>query len=260
MNSQITFSFGQNWKNYASHMDDSAINLAREDIEEWLGKYLITNQRVLDIGSGSGIHSYIFSQKGAKELISFDYDPYSVETTKNFWVKAGKPKTWQIMQGSVLDQDFLNQLGKFNIVYAWGVLHHTGQIWKAIENALSLVETKGYFFVSIYTKGPLYPTHLALKQKYNQASNWGKKYLEFKEIFGHMKQRLKKRKNPFGWNQTKERGMSVYYDIIDWLGGLPYEVASPTEMTEFCQKFGFEVKKMKELPEGGCSQYLFKRI
>lgn len=258
MTSNITFSFGKNWKNYAQTMTEKSINYARQDIEEWLGKDTCKDQRILDIGSGSGIHSLIFYQKGVKELFSFDYDPYSVETTKLQWQKVGSPQNWQITQGSILDRNFIASLGKFNIVYAWGVLHHTGQMWQAIENALSLVENQGYFFVSLYTKGDLYPEHLALKQRYNQASLIEKKWMEWKYIWGFMKQRIKQGKNPLGWNQTKERGMSIYYDIVDWLGGLPYEVASPAEVIEFCEKFGFILVKIKELDQGGCSQYLFQ--
>lgn len=259
MNSNITFSFGKNWKNYAETINDTAIRIAREDIEDWLGIEGIDDKIVLDIGSGSGIHSLVFHQKGAKSLISFDYDIYSVETTKLLWEKAGKPGNWQITQGSILDKTFLEQLGKFNIVYAWGVLHHTGSMWEAIENTLALVENNGFLFVSLYTKGPNYEKHLALKQQYNKAFPLGKKVLEWKYILGMMKWRLKRRKNPFAWNETKERGMNVYYDIVDWLGGLPYEVASPTELIEFCQKFGFILIKIKELSEGGCSQYLFQK-
>jgi 2-polyprenyl-6-hydroxyphenyl methylase/3-demethylubiquinone-9 3-methyltransferase len=259
MSDQITFSFGKNWKNYSKTISDKSIEYARDDIEEWLGKDDFTNQRILDIGSGSGIHSLIFFQKKALEIISFDYDIYSVEATKNQWGNCGSPENWKVTQGSILDDAFISSLGKFNIVYSWGVLHHTGAMWQAIENALSLVDKDGLFFVSIYTKGDLYTQHLAIKQKYNQASPLGKKMMEWRCILSTMKHELKQGKNPLAWNQTKERGMNVYYDIVDWLGGLPYEVASPKEMNEFCQKFGFELIKIKEANQGGCSQYLFHK-
>lgn len=259
MNEKITFSFGKNWQNYSKLIDQKLISFSQQDIEEWVEKTNMKNQRIIDIGCGSGIHSLVFYQEGARELLSFDYDIYSVETTKKLSTQVGNPKNWKIVQGSILDKQFIKDLGKFNLVYSWGVLHHTGALWQAIENALLLVETNGYFFVSIYTKGDNYPNHLALKQRYNQASPLGKKFLEYRYILGMMKGLLRHRKNPFNWNQTKERGMNVYYDILDWLGGLPYEVASPTEVIEFCQKFGFKLIKMKELSEGGCSQYLFQR-
>jgi 2-polyprenyl-6-hydroxyphenyl methylase/3-demethylubiquinone-9 3-methyltransferase len=259
MNNKITFSFGKNWSKYAITIDDLAINLASQDIDEWLGKELIRDKKVLDIGSGSGIHSLVFFKNQASQVLSFDYDIYSVETTKSLWDKEGKPSHWQVIQGSILDDIFTSNLGGFDIVYAWGVLHHTGAMWEAIKKTLSLVNSHGYLFMSLYTKGPNYQKHLALKQRYNNSSLFEKKYLEYKCILGVMKHRLKTGQNPFKWNQKKERGMNIYHDIIDWLGGLPYEVASPSDVVTFCQNFNFELKKIKELEEGGCSQYLFQK-
>ena len=39
---------------------------------------------------------------------------------------SGRPAHWRIAQGSVLDKAYMESLGTFDIVYSWGVLHHTG--------------------------------------------------------------------------------------------------------------------------------------
>lgn len=255
----ITFSFGKNWKSFVDTVSEGAVERAMADIKEWLGADKIQGKTVLDIGCGSGIHSLSYFLLGANEVISFDADQYSVEATNVLWEKAGRPSNWRIQQGSILDPDFFGNLGTYEIVYSWGVLHHTGSMWEAIGNASSLVQQGGQFWIALYVKGPKYPEHLALKQAYNRASAFGKKLMEWKYIYGLMRDRWKWGLNPFAWNQSEVRGMDTRHDIIDWLGGLPYEVASKEEVIEFLGERGFVLEKIKELPEGGNNMYLFKR-
>ncbi|HEY6187402.1 MAG TPA: class I SAM-dependent methyltransferase [Pyrinomonadaceae bacterium] len=256
-NEVITFSFGQNWRSFVDTVSEDAVQRAMKDIEEWLGRESIAGKSVLDIGCGSGIHSLCFHMLDAREVVSIDVDPYSVESTQLLWEKAGKPSNWTIRHGSVLDQDFVQSLEPSEIVYSWGVLHHTGKMWEAIENASTRVKKGGLFWIAIYVKGPNYPQHLALKQSYNRASKLGKKIIEQKEILKIMRQRWKNGQDPFAWNEKKERGMDTYHDLIDWLGGLPYEVASTDEITGFCQERGFVLEKIDGAGEGGNAKYLF---
>lgn len=255
----ITFSFGKNWRSYVDSMTDDRVEGARKDIEEWLGHDGVQGKTVLDIGCGSGIHSLSYYLLGAKEILSFDADKYSIEATQILWEKAGRPSNWRIQDGSILDREFIGNLDSYDIVYSWGVLHHTGSLWKAIDNACSLVAPGGLLWISIYVKGPRYPQHLALKQAYNQASVLGKKFMVWKEIYKMMRLRVSWRQNPFAWNTKVDRGMDVYHDLIDWLGGLPYEVASKEEIIDFCQGRGLLLNKVNEVPEGGCRGYLLYR-
>lgn len=78
-------------------------------------------------------------------------------------------------------------------------------------------------------------------------------------IWGFMWRRLKLGQNPFLWNQPGGRGMNTYHDLVDWLGGLPYEVASPSEVQEFCEIRGLRLERLEPAAEGGCSVYLFSR-
>ena len=116
----VTFSFGENWRDFLTRTDETDIQQAANDIEDWMGQSNVKGKRVIDIGSGSGIHSLIFYKMGAKEIISFDYDPNSVQATTSMWESVGKPNNWKVFQGSVLETDFLEQFGKFDIVYSWG--------------------------------------------------------------------------------------------------------------------------------------------
>src|SRR6267142_1760420 len=243
-NEVITFSFGQNWRSYVDTVTESSVERSMNAIKEWLSQDLIADKTVLDIGSGSGIHSLCFHLLGAKQLVSLDVDPASVESTRLMWEKARRPSNWKILRGSILDQDFISSLDKHQLVYSWGVLHHTGAMWEAINKAASLVERGGKLLIAIYVKGPRYAEDLAIKRSYNRGSWVRKKFMVWREIAKIMRNRWHNGLNPFEWNEKYDRGMDVYHDIVDWLGGLPYEVASKEEIVEFCEGKGFRLERV----------------
>ncbi len=256
---EITFSFGRNWQSYLESVDDEAVHAALEDINAWLRRSEVQGRRIIDIGSGSGIHSFCFHNLGAAELVSVDVDPASVAATTKMWERAGKPENWRVLHGSALDAEFMSGLGTFDLAYSWGVLHHTGSMWEAIDNAQARVAVGGLFWIALYQKGPKYQEHLELKQRYNRASDREKKAIINREIRKLMLKRLLAGKSPFAWNQRYPRGMDVYHDLIDWHGGLPYEVADVEEVESFLGERGFTLERYVEVPEGGCSIFLLSR-
>ncbi len=257
---KVSFSFGKNWKNYLSAADEISFQNAAEDILQWLGEEFIKGKSVIDFGCGSGIHSMVFYSMNAAQLLSVDADIHSVEATQTLWKRCKEPSSWSIKHGSVLDQSFIQSLPAFDLVYSWGVLHHTGAMWNAIENIMKLVKPGGFCWISIYVKGPNYKNHLQLKHAYNRAGWLKKKWmLLYNCIVPLMIKRIHWRQNPFTWNERGNRGMFVYYDMIDWLGGLPYEVASTDEIIQKFSDSNFETVKIKEFPEGYCNVYLFKK-
>ena len=253
----ITFSFGRNWHDYVATVADREAESARQDIEFWLGSGRVEGRTVLDIGSGSGLHSLAFLNMKASRVRSFDADPYSVQSTRSLWEKAGSPEAWTVGDGSILDDAFLEALGHYDIVYSWGVLHHTGAMWQAVGNAAALVRPGGQFFISLYASGPRYEADLALKRKYNAASETGKRMMEWRWIANVMLGRLLRGRNPFAWNEKYVRGMNVFHDLRDWLGGLPYEVASEDEVVVFLRKRGFVLERIRVNGEGSCNIYVF---
>lgn len=233
---------------------------AKQNILRWISQEQVAGKRVIDIGSGSGIHSLGFHRLGAAEVQSVDVDPKSVAATQSLWSQAGQPDNWRVREGSILDGAWVRGLGEFDIVYSWGVLHHTGSMWDAIGNAMSLIAPYGLLWISIYQKGPKYVRDLALKQKYNVASASGKRWMERKWIARDMFRRAKRLKSPFGWFQKTSRGMNSYHDLIDWLGGLPYEVADANEILQFGRQHELVLEQIRTVKEGGCSNYLMRRI
>ena len=255
----VTFSFGENWQQFLASVDHHALVSAKADLDSWLGEDTVEGKSVLDVGSGSGLHSLAFHLSGAANVVSFDYDERSVKATRSLWNQAERPSNWTVCRGSVLDGAFVRSLGSFDIVYAWGVLHHTGDMWAAVRNASVAVREGGLYWLALYQKGPRYEQDLRRKRRYNSGPRWVQRLMEAELIARTMAYRARHGRNPLRWNHMTSRGMNVYHDIVDWLGGLPYEVASADEVVATCRTLGFELLRSQEAREGGCSVYLFRR-
>src|SRR6185295_2573935 len=76
---------------------------------------------------------------------------------------------WHISCGSVLDPDFMQSLGTFDVVYSWGVLHHTGSMWTAVDRAARAVAIGGSLFIALYNdQGPQSVRWARVKRTYNR--------------------------------------------------------------------------------------------
>ena len=146
----MRFGFGKNWKKLVSILDEDRIVEAESSIKSMLSCENLKDKSFIDIGSGSGLFSLVAARLGAK-VNSFDYDINSVECTAYLKNKYNfNDDIWKVEQGDVLDKEYLSKYDKHNIVYSWGVLHHTGEMWDAIENASDLVKEDGLLFIAIY--------------------------------------------------------------------------------------------------------------
>lgn len=262
------FKFGANWASFLDNLTDEQIEKAKEKLQEWLGN--IHGKSFLDIGSGSGIHSLCARMLGAK-VYSFDYDTQSVECTKYLKNKYfPNDNDWIVEQGSALDDKYLERLGKFDIVYSWGVLHHTGDMWNALRFAVIPVsDNDGRLFIAIYNdQGSPSKIWKKIKEIYIGGNYFVKKILLSFMIFyfeaGSMVARALRGENPFTlkhWtNYKKERGMSRLHDYIDWAGGYPFEVAKPEKIFDFYKQKKFSLEKMSTCGGGlGCNQFVFKK-
>lgn len=261
------FAFGKNWASFLNTLNDARIEEAMKSFTQKTDLSDMTGLVFLDIGSGSGLFSLAAYKLGAT-VISFDYDVDSVECTKYLKEKyCTDHNRWTVYQGSVLDQDFLKQFGKVDILYSWGVLHHTGHMYEAFNNVFNMVKKGGTLFIAIYNdQGGATSRWIWIKKKYTNSGSiirfllitytlfrqWTMTFIKDFLRFG----------NPFKtWGAYKEnRGMSAWHDVVDWVGGYPFEAAKPEAVFHFFKEKNFDLTYLKTNAGGlGCNEFIFKK-
>jgi len=261
------FEFGENWRKFLASIDASRIELACASLRSWLGVADLRGRRFLDAGCGSGLFSLAARRLGA-EVVSFDFDPASCACARELRARFGDGEAgWVVAEGSVLDERFLESLGTFDVVYSWGVLHHTGDMWRALERVSRRVGPNAQLFIALYNdQGGASRRWLTVKRAYNAlprplrflvlwpsfAVLWGKT-LALDTLRGQPRR---------SWREyaRTSRGMSPWRDVVDWVGGLPFEVSRPEQVLEFLRTRGFDLVRLKTHGGGlGCNEFVFSR-
>jgi 2-polyprenyl-3-methyl-5-hydroxy-6-metoxy-1,4-benzoquinol methylase len=265
VNREKRFEFGRNWRQFVDrHYSQEAVDVSRAHILDFMKRPDLKGLSVIDIGCGSGIHSMAIFQAGAAAIHSFDYDPTSVEATTIVRDKAGSPPHWSVEQGSALDESYMRTLATYDLVYSWGVLHHTGDVWKAIDLAAERVRPGGLFYIALYSadvqKDPTPEFWLDVKRTYVSSGWLRRRYMDFWYVWRFMMHRnparipvVLKRMHDHG----KTRGMNMFTDIRDWLGGWPMEFVWDADAIRFCEQRGLA---LKEISTGEANtEFLFER-
>jgi SAM-dependent methyltransferase len=263
------FSFGKNWQNFLKWLDDTKIEAAKKYLVHFIGgQEKIAEKDIIDFGSGSGLMSLCYVLLGAKKVVSIDIDDASIACTEFLRkkYKIGEDK-WEIRKWSVLDKEFVTTLGKFDIVYSWWVIHHSGDMWRGLENIVSLVREKWYLYVAIYNDSKVLlewtsPFWVKTKRLYS-SSHLLRPIMKWIYTTYLMLGLLAYGKNPISYiknyRENALRGMDFFIDIEDWLGGYPYEYASYEEMTNFYTQKGFSLVKWVRVRSIACNEFLFQK-
>ena len=259
---ELRFAFGKNWLSFLATLNDRRIREARQRLCESLGRDDLHGVRALDIGSGSGLSSLVMHQLGA-DVVAFDYDTDSVACTEELRRRyAPDAQNWKVVQGSALDPNFMASLGEFDLVYSWGVLHHTGAMWRAIELAEARVAPRGTLLLALYNdQGWRSRVWHAIKHTYcsGTAGRWLVTAV-FYPIFGAYSiwQDVRRARMPgtHARQYASKRGMSLVHDWKDWLGGYPFEVASPDDIMRRLTASGFALQHQTITRGLGCNEFV----
>ncbi|MEK7581225.1 MAG: class I SAM-dependent methyltransferase [Patescibacteria group bacterium] len=257
------FDFGENWLQFSEHaLTKEKVVQAKNDFKRLTRGIRLNDVSFLDIGFGQGL-SLLIARLSGSRVLGCEINSKciaSLNETLKFFPTISK-KEVPVVLGSILDKRVLVKLRKksvvgYDVVHSWGVLHHTGDMRQAIENISSLVKENGYLILAIYNKHWSSPTWEFIKKLHSESPNFVKKMLLYALYPIILLAKVTAlRRNPF----KKGRGMDFYYDVVDWVGGYPYEYASIDEVRSFVTSLGF--KSIRVIPARtptGCNEYIFK--
>ena len=265
-NAEQRFEFGRNWHDFIQkNFGEEAVAVSKKHMLGFLERSELDRLSVLDIGCGSGLHSIAALEAGASVVHGFDYDPDSVAATRYVQAQVGHPANWTVEQGSVLDDAFMARLPTYDLVYSWGVLHHTGAVWHAIENAGQRVKPGGLFYIALYSADvqidPTPEFWLAVKRRYVAGGWCTRRWLDLWYIW-----RFYMGKNPLRLPQflriardyKTKRGMNVMTDVRDWLGGWPMEFCYDEDVKQFVAA-KLDMDLVKTATGEANTEFLFRR-
>lgn len=258
MEGVMRFAFGKNWQSYsAKSLTPACIEKSRQAFRELVSGIDLQGRNFIDIGYGQGLSLIAAAQMGAK-VLGIDVDKDNIEALRRVQQTIGYSGVLEVRNVSILDEGFIDACrGRYDVVHSWGVLHHTGNMMKAIKNACALVGEGGYFICAIYNRHWSSPLWRIIKWSYNIlpgvlqhamiALLYPVIYVAKFLVTGQSPKRM-------------ERGMDFMHDVVDWIGGYPYEYADIEEIQNSVCRYGFLCLRVRpaRVPTG-CNEFVFKK-
>jgi 2-polyprenyl-6-hydroxyphenyl methylase/3-demethylubiquinone-9 3-methyltransferase len=256
------FAFGENWQSFLSTITDESVRTAEAGLRKLFPDHELSGASFLDIGCGSGLSMLAARSLGARDLTGFDFDADSVAAASRLLGSEAR-----IFQKSILDATPA-ELGTYDIVHSWGVLHHTGAMWEAFDRAAALVAPGGMLAIALYRRTPLCGAWTTEKRIYARASKPVQAAMRGAYKIAFLLGLCATGKNPVSYvrNYHSARGMDWHHDVHDWLGGFPYESATPAEIRSRLDRLGFDIVRSfeSEVRAGGifgshCDEFVARR-
>jgi predicted RNA methylase len=263
-NVESHFAFGKNWASYAARIDEARIEEVKRGLLKLIPAEEFKGKTFLDIGCGSGLSALAAARLGVDRIVAVDIDPVSVATTRAVLSSNDVSVPWRAETMSVFELDAMGDTA-FDIVYSWGVLHHTGAMWEALDKAASMVAQNGQLAIALYRRTYLDSFWKLEKRLYAHAP----------QVFQTLVRNIYVAAFCLGiWatgrnfrsylaNYKSARGMDFYFDVHDWLGGYPYESALAPEVESHLASRGFVAKRVFTQPQqigvfgSGCDEYVY---
>ena len=117
-------------------------------IRDFAGFHLAQGKRVLEIGCGIGADGAEFAKNGA-DYVGIDISEKSLEVAKKRFNVYNLRGDFHKLSG---DDPKLKELGKFDIVYSFGVIHHYPNVQEIINNVHYLLNDTSEFRFMVYAK------------------------------------------------------------------------------------------------------------
>jgi 2-polyprenyl-6-hydroxyphenyl methylase/3-demethylubiquinone-9 3-methyltransferase len=260
---QARYDFGRNWSELAARFEEEHVERAMADLRRLVGD--VDGRTFLDVGCGSGLHAVAALRLGARRVEAVDYDPQCVATAGEVLARFAPPGTWTVQRADALDPATLPE-GPFDIVYSWGVLHHTGDMWTAIRNAASRVAPGGRLALALYVRTPLCGAWTVEKRIYSR-QHWLRPVVKYPFAGALLASRAIRNRDAISYvrDYRKARGMEFMVDVDDWLGGYPYESVEAEVLEAGVTRLGFRLRERFNVRPRvglfgtGCGEWRFER-
>lgn len=260
------FSFGKNWASYAGLIGPREIEEAKKGLLKLIAETGFAGRSFIDIGCGSGVHALAAARLGVSRILAVDIDEYSVKTCDSVLKANGVSTPSRVEVRSVFDLDPAHE-GTFDIVYSWGVLHHTGDMWPAVSKAAAMVAPNGLLALALYRRTRIDPFWLVEKRFYSRSPAVIQASVRaiYVALFRLAMVASGRSFRNYVANYRSARGMDYYHDVHDWLGGYPYEMTTAPEVDAKLAALGFKAERVYARPVGigllgsGCDEYVYRR-
>lgn len=257
------YDFGRNWSALAARFEEDHVERASRDLQRLVGE--LAGHSFLDLGCGSGLHAAAALRLGARMVRAVDYDPGCVAVAQATLRRFVPDGDWRVERADALSPGSLPAEG-FDVVYSWGVLHHTGDVWAAIRNSAALVLPGGSLALALYLRTPFCGFWRWEKRAYSGHA-WLRPLVRGPFAAGLLLARAIRHRDAISHvrNYRQARGMEFLIDVDDWLGGYPYESVAPQELEAFMARLGFRVvRRFNAVPPlgllgTGCGEWLFEK-
>jgi len=250
------FTYGRNWLAYSRHLDARRVEDATASVAGLLAADSLAGRSLVDVGAGSGLFSIAALRLGASRVVALDRDRQCLEAIRANaarFLPGDAANRLDVRQCDVLEPTTLPD-ERFDVVYAWGSLDHTGDLWRAVANVGPLALEGGSFALAVYNRTALSPMWRRAKRAYRHAPSPVRVAMATALAAPRAAVLLARGRHPF----RAERGMSVWYDAVDWLGGWPYEPVPADEVIRRTGALGFTLERSRLTTRHGCNEFVFR--
>jgi ubiquinone/menaquinone biosynthesis C-methylase UbiE len=212
----------------------------------------VKDKAVLDAGCGTGIFSIIFANNGASRVLGIDISPGSLQTARSLKEKFGLPNV-SFEQEDMLHLPFPDET--FDIVWAWGTVHHTTDPFRAIAELVRVLKRGGSLLLAVYKRTRLTFLHEIIRKTLVRTPR--KSWTAFSRVFAFI---LAPVVFFFKKREKSRKGEKLEELILDWYFVPIRHYYTPEEIERYLGQKGLDVEKF--LPASGrfdsSSNFIFK--